>query len=369
MDLKIRIALLIFQIRRPSGRPQGILNIGVALLDGRLRSMPLYKGAPSAIGYRDLMVDLPSDYEWQGQEEVDDNGSVIRPSAVRPILLRSRSERSVGFDIHSNNGSLVAAPTWNAGPKNSSIISISEPVDLPFVIGKGKGKASSVINGAEFRERPRENGKKIRRASSVISVSAYSKNSSFKKTVDDEKEKTEDVKEAADEKPAATPPKEEEKTALVAVGKPITVGKFRKSNSILSSSEIGPSPSELAYMMAERRYPLDNDKESSVLSGWSVDESIEGLKSKLHRWRTELPPLYDHQAGVYSSPSYKSSAHTRSRSDSSASAPGGLFSCFGTICGYECQCIIGQPASPKKRRRSGSRFSSSVGSPTRSSIL
>lgn len=331
--------------------------------------MPLYKGCPSAVGYRDLMLDLPPNLQWpRQQEETDDNGSMIhRPSAVRPILLRSRSERSVGFDIHSNNGSLVAAPTWKAGPKNSSILSISEPVELPFVIGKAKGKASSVINGAELREKPKENGKKMRRASSVLSDSVYSKSSSFNK---DEKKK-EDVKKEVDEKSPITPPKaEEEKTAVIAIGKPvavgpITIGKHRGS-SILSASEIGPSPSEMAYLMAERRYPLDHDKESSVLSGWSLDESIEGLKSKLQRWRTELPPLYDHQG--YSSASHKSSTHTRSRSESSASTPSGLFSCFGTFCGYECQCIIGQPPSPKKKR-SGSRFSSSVGSPTRSSIL
>lgn len=44
------------QVRRPSGRPQGILNIGVALLDGSIRSMPLYSNVSgSAVGYRDLM--------------------------------------------------------------------------------------------------------------------------------------------------------------------------------------------------------------------------------------------------------------------------------------------------------------------------
>ncbi|KAL4190080.1 hypothetical protein AMTRI_Chr08g210270 [Amborella trichopoda] len=43
------------QVRRPSGRPQGILNLGITLLDPALRSMPLYVQATSALGYQDLM--------------------------------------------------------------------------------------------------------------------------------------------------------------------------------------------------------------------------------------------------------------------------------------------------------------------------
>lgn len=44
------------QIRRPSGRPQGILNIGVTLLDSTMRSMPLYSELSSSdVGYYDLM--------------------------------------------------------------------------------------------------------------------------------------------------------------------------------------------------------------------------------------------------------------------------------------------------------------------------
>lgn len=52
------------QVRRPSGRPQGILNIGVALLDGSIRSMPLYSNVSgSAVGYRDLMELDPARHE------------------------------------------------------------------------------------------------------------------------------------------------------------------------------------------------------------------------------------------------------------------------------------------------------------------
>ncbi|KAH6778095.1 Calcium-dependent lipid-binding family protein [Perilla frutescens var. hirtella] len=352
MPTHVGMRFVALQVRRPSGRPQGILNIGVALLDGSLRSMPL------------------------------------------PILLRSRSERSIGFDNFSTNGSMVGVPMGKLGPgpKNSSILSISDV--NPFVITKVKGKASSVINGAELREKPTKKGK----ASSVLSDSVFStkEKPNMEKTAaaaaDDKnsmKPAPESIvtKKVVDEKlvnaKAIETPKEKS-MGLVAIGKPvgkyngcdyaapkgsIALGKYvaggpYRGSSILSASEIGPSPSEVAAaMMAERRYPLD-DKQSSVLDGWSLDEDTEGLRSKLERWRTELPPLYDHHG--YSSVSHRSSAHTRSHSDSSS----GLFSCFGNICGYECQCVCGQPSSPR-RRNHGSRFGSSVGtsSPGRSSLL
>ncbi|CAN6460450.1 unnamed protein product [Victoria cruziana] len=50
---RMRFAAL--QVRRPSGRPQGILNLGVTVLDATLSSMPLYAQLNPAIGYRDLM--------------------------------------------------------------------------------------------------------------------------------------------------------------------------------------------------------------------------------------------------------------------------------------------------------------------------
>lgn len=45
---KPKLSFVALQIRRPSGRPQGILNIGVALLDSTMRSMPLYSELSSS---------------------------------------------------------------------------------------------------------------------------------------------------------------------------------------------------------------------------------------------------------------------------------------------------------------------------------
>ncbi|CAL5194595.1 unnamed protein product [Lathyrus oleraceus] len=52
---KPKLRFVALQIRRPSGRPQGILNIGVSLLDSTMRSMPLYSElSTSEVGLWDL---------------------------------------------------------------------------------------------------------------------------------------------------------------------------------------------------------------------------------------------------------------------------------------------------------------------------
>lgn len=73
------------QIRRPASlRPQGILNIGVALIDAYVRSLPIYADlGASAFAYHDLMAKpakkvnkasfLP---QQQGEVVLDRNGSV-----------------------------------------------------------------------------------------------------------------------------------------------------------------------------------------------------------------------------------------------------------------------------------------------------
>lgn len=143
---------------------------------------------------------------------------------------------------------------------------------------------------------------------------------------------------------------------------------LKKGHPVYADSEVGPSASEVAAaMIVERRYPLDNvDKESSLLDGWSMDESVEGLRSKLDRWRMELPPLYDRTgAGAgedFSGSSYKSTSSYRSRKTNTDKD--GLFSCFGNIFGYECQCICGKPPGGQKRR-----LTSPASSPDKSSLL
>ncbi|XP_060171420.1 uncharacterized protein LOC132602630 [Lycium barbarum] len=422
----IGMRFVALQIRRPSGRPQGILNIGVTLLGGTMRSMPLYRQlSMSAVGYRDLMdedADLPNynekNIETQNNNKGDNNNTTTNNNftALKPILRRTRSERSerVTFDsVSMANSSLVAVPLKKkavAVEKESSILSISfEP---PKHMMKKKGKASSVISGAELREKPKTKDKKGK-SGSVLSDSIVSKESSSlinrpkderPKPKDNNRPKEEKPKlklielelgdrekptnekktngtdspttKAVDEKSVTIKPKSlgitgdlpKEKQTTV-IGKPMPRnggfdyggpkglgpghnGKFVfggpfKAHSMWSDSEVGPSPSEVAAAMAEKKYPLEEEK-SSVLDGWSLDESVEGLRSKLERWRTELPPLYDR--GMASSSYHSTGRHTRRHTDGGS----GLFSCFGNFYGYECQCICGKP----KRKSMNPKFQS-----------
>ncbi|KAG8369787.1 hypothetical protein BUALT_Bualt14G0050000 [Buddleja alternifolia] len=63
----------------------------------------------SAVGYRDLMDD-PS--QLQPSEDTQTNKNSQATPNVKPILRRSRSERSerLGFDNFSPNSSIVAIP-------------------------------------------------------------------------------------------------------------------------------------------------------------------------------------------------------------------------------------------------------------------
>lgn len=52
---KSKIRFVALQVRRPSGRPQGILNIGINLVDATMRSMPMYSElSSSSIEYDDI---------------------------------------------------------------------------------------------------------------------------------------------------------------------------------------------------------------------------------------------------------------------------------------------------------------------------
>ncbi|MCE3051233.1 hypothetical protein HAX54_049162 [Datura stramonium] len=416
----IGMRFVALQIRRPSGRPQGILNIGVTLLGGTMRNMQLYRQlSMSAVGYRDLMDEdahLPNYNEKtidaQKNNNKGDNNNNNNFAALKPILRRTRSERSerVTFDsVSMANSSLIAVPPKKkavAVEKESSILSISfEP---PKHMMKKKGKASSVISGAELREKPKTKDKKGK-SGSVLSDSIVSKESScLTNRPKDDRPKTKEHKpklklielelptnekkttgtdspttKAVDEKSITIKPKglgvigdlpKEKQTTVIGKpmprninggydyggpkglgpgnnGKLVFGGPF-KAHSVWSDSEVGPSPSEVAAAIAEKRYPLEEEK-SSVLDGWSIDESVEGLRSKLERWRTELPPLYDR--GMASSSYHSTGRHTRRHTDGGS----GLFSCFGNFYGYECQCICGKP----KRKSTNPKFQSpSVGS-------
>lgn len=420
------------QVRRQSGRPQGILNLGVALLDSSMRSMPLYTQiGTSAVGYRHLM----------GEEDVHGNQHNLnnnsnnngQPIVIKPILRKSRSERSerkLMFDDDLSikdsaiNGSELsearAKGKKGTRSKASSLINGSE-----IAKRKKKGtrsKASSLVNGSEVRTHVRKKSSSIiglelgslmkkkdgdakpdpvTNVSSEPAADASKNEKSIPKNNEPPKTEKPITKNIA---PPPPPPEIEEPvskhhTEPPEVEKPVSkhieppkIEKPISKNNVSSEAmvngplprekgtvekplpklngldfgtspkvktlvnryeygitprsnfrsnpwaefDVGPSPSEVAAAVAaEGRYPLD-EGESSVLDGWSIDDqSVEGLRSKLERWRTELPPVYDR--GDYGS--FRSTGHIRRHTDGG----GGLFSCFGNIFGFECSCICGKP--------------------------
>ncbi|CAN4120631.1 unnamed protein product [Withania somnifera] len=378
------------QVRRPSGRPQGILNIGVALLDSTMRSMPLYiELNKSAVGYRDLMEEEQLPYlhnpKTNDEKTINNNNNYNISNNViniKPILLRTKSERSerVKFDDDVPKAKPSKKKKATNYDKESSILSISlEPP--PQMLVKKKGKASSVISGEELKEKSNPKGK----TGSVLSDSIVSKESSIYNNGPrgdnkpklklialelENKDKPINEKKPVNEK-SLTKPKggDKQDEPITVIGKPILNysgyefggpkgpghngkivfgGPMKGNPHHWTDSEIGPSASEVAAAVAEKKYPLD-DQKSSVMDSWSLDESVEGLRSKLERWRTELPPVYDR--GHASSSYHSTGRHSRSH-------PRGLFSCFGNILGYECQCICGKP----QKKYSSRFYSPSVGS-------
>ncbi|XP_004297932.1 PREDICTED: uncharacterized protein LOC101311957 [Fragaria vesca subsp. vesca] len=384
------------QVRRPSGRPQGILNIGVALLHSSMRSMPLYSQLnSSAVGYKQLMG-----------EDDPPRSQTQQSTFSKPELRRSKSDCSsmLGSDLRSKE---FNKKDKKGSSKSSSVVSGSEVSGRKYK--KGRSKASSLINGSELIKGRGRKGK----ASSVVSASDVSwkgkkgKASSILSVSDlapkiggkEKKGKASSLLSGSDPKPntgsepdesvrkhknngkykvhdivAAWPlskpsPKYVEsygttpaRRSSVPGKSPFKMGTYetpRKSNLMavpyLTESELGPSPSEVAAAIARER--VDQDNESSVVVGaWNEDESVEGLQSKLERWRTELPPVYDR--GDYSSlPSSSEGRHTRRHTDGG----NGLFSCFSNICGVECSIVCGGSGEASKERKKAGSSSKSSG--------
>lgn len=239
-----KMRFLTLQIRRPSGRPQGVLDVGVALLDGTRRSMPLSSDV-SASGYGTAdMIDTRSDKERRRKS---------LPNMIK--LRRSKSDRSI-------------SESYLLKPTNGSLISCSD-------LRKGK------------------------------------------------------------ESPC---------------------------------SDVGPSPSVVAAAIAIGRYPAkakdsraaaDEMAESSILEDWTEeDDSVEGLKTKIERWRSEIHPLYQSQYKKnmsYHRENYNQSTHRRNEPAKKELRRGGsgLFSCFGNAYGCEFSITCGGGSSRRKSRLDG----------------
>ncbi|XP_039155883.1 uncharacterized protein LOC120287221 [Eucalyptus grandis] len=304
------------QVRRPSGRPQGILNIGVAVLDSSMRSMPLYMQLnASAVGYRDLMGE-EDPYHHHHHHHHHHNNNLLpssnhpnqqeQPQRKKPELRRTKSDTS----------SIMAAGQVKTLKRKVSFLN----------------RPNSVINGSE-------DGNHKTGSDMSPNPKPYAK--------------AEDLDMAMvpfQQIPGAQKPLTKN-AALDFEALPSKPGQL-----IITESELGPSPSEVAAAVAAKERYKEKEVESPVVGGWSLNESVEGLQSKLERWRMELPTLYDR--GDYSSlPSSgsgnnnnivksKSSGRRHVRRHTDGGGGGSLFSCVGNICGLECTIVCGNNEPP-----------------------
>ncbi|XP_054801612.1 uncharacterized protein LOC129305667 [Prosopis cineraria] len=233
---KSKLQFVALQIRRPSGRPRGILNIGVNLVDSTKRSMPLYS---------ELSASAVGDYDFNPVQKTPQK-DLLDP--VKPKLLtlqRSQSE------------------------KNDS--TINDYVYHPTPAHKKQG--SGYNEGSEI---------------------------------------------------GVQPPR----------------GVIVNANGSLCS-DVGPSPSVVAAAIAKGLYPVPlTVTQSSGLDEWSEKNNTEGMKTKIERWKTELPPVYDHMEYRKLKQSSKRNTKARNRN--------GLFSCFGTAMGCEFSITCGGGNRKKK---------------------
>ncbi|XP_031260363.1 uncharacterized protein LOC116118519 [Pistacia vera] len=356
MQLGMRFVAL--QVRRPSGRPQGILNIGVALLDSSMRSMPLYTQLSSAVGYRHLMGEEDPFQNNPNASTTSNNQNSFSFLLGKPELRRTKSDSSsmLGSELLKKSRVRIA--------KGGSTVSSIEPFKKNIQGSTVKGEYGSVASGSDVipikdkfgKGNPLGSGlevedplkrvklKPVKPAGSVISGSDSS--DPTKKFTD------------SPTKPKKHPGSPYKPLPPRIVGNEFGApNKFKtfKGAAMLTESELGPSPSEVAAAKAkEKLLQKTNDEDSSGLPGWEMDSSVEGLQSKLERWRAELPPLYDSSfpsstTGVGGGKS--TGRHSRRHADGGNSP--GLFSCFSKICGCECSIVCG-PGPPKKTKKKGS---------------
>ncbi|CAL0300012.1 unnamed protein product [Lupinus luteus] len=89
---KVRFVAL--QVRKPSGRPEGILNIGVNLVDATMRSMPMYSElSASEVGYYDIVDPKKHKINQTPQQQYTKENNNAYDSKLF-TLQRSQSEKN-----------------------------------------------------------------------------------------------------------------------------------------------------------------------------------------------------------------------------------------------------------------------------------
>ncbi|KAK4770413.1 hypothetical protein SAY87_030945 [Trapa incisa] len=309
------------QVRRPSGRPQGMLNVGLAVLDGSMRSMPL---SSCGIGFKGLL-ESPRGHRNHRNKQKKQTQEAAREAEFR----RTKSDSSSMVSSSYSRGAVKRKVSFH--DKASSLVDGSSTVSSlkpGSQVGLKAKRLDDAVGGLTFR---RKGEGRLKRAAKKQGSSVKESHRKLHRDV------------------------------------------------CMTDSELGPSPSEVAAEMLNKRRNRSDDMESSVLGGaaYSVVESVEGLQSKLERWRAELPATMDAASDVRSNaPSVdkddvdpgdrshgrqkRSNGRRRRRRDGEGE---GLFSCFSNICGCECSVTCRNPFK-KRDGKPGPRRSRSRGSST-----
>nr|KYP60761.1 Signal transducer and activator of transcription 2 [Cajanus cajan] len=427
------------QVRRPSGRPQGILNIAFSLLDTSMRSMPLYNHNASALGYRHLMGEkdayhthnhlFPSPKPDLRRTKSDTSSMLAprpladkdKPNSASQLSVKGKTKKSnsvISTGTGKENSSVLSdtvlpwkVKSGKASPNPDDILHIDPPLNSPapqFMPSPAPKYKSSPA--PQYMPSPKPQFKNSPAPQYMASPAPQFRNSPKPQFLNSPKPQFKNSpmpQYMASPKPQfknSPKPQYMASPAVAQFRSSPAVSKFhpavgyggsrrgtplhplakgsggfeymtpRRSNLgnmgpvMMTESELGPSPSEVAAAIA--RNPVIDDGEDSTVGGWSLAESVEGLQSKMERWRTELPPVID-QGELSSFPtssktstkaSVKSSRHSRRHTDGGSG--GGLFSCFSNICGVECSIVCGGDPKGKKKKKQLRRRASSAGGNT-----
>ncbi|XP_027188957.1 uncharacterized protein [Cicer arietinum] len=320
------------QVRRPSGRPKGILNVGVVVIDSSMRSMPLYTHDNTpAVGYHQ-----------------DDHHNQSSHQAM-PELRRTKSDTSsmMGSEVVEHEKRIKAQRR-----RANSQVTPSE------VSTDSKKKTNSTLSGSDVKAKP------------------TTKKGKFGKTKKNYSNERDNISYEYEVKPSPKPQFQNTPARTYNKGgvRATPLHAFAVNNAtmeystpyrshmgrhrpIITDSELGPSASEVAAVVA--RQPVMDEGDNSTIGRWSLDESVEELQPKIERWQTDLAPVYD--GGEMSSvptSSKKKGKHSRRRTESSSGGGGGggngLFSCFSVICGLECSIVCGGDNKKSRLRRTQS---------------
>lgn len=122
------------QVRRPSGRPQGILNVGVTLLDSNISSMPIYRQfSASAIGYWDIMA-VNKAGRKKSEEQSSSTNDVDVKTNNKATNIKSEVSSSTNYtDNRSEQQSIAMSYLQRSQSESSEFMSDKFVVEMTSV--------------------------------------------------------------------------------------------------------------------------------------------------------------------------------------------------------------------------------------------